>query len=61
MKTIVQNLQSSRIWQAVVTMFSVGCVTAALIVSLVLVQPETAVATGGCTAPIGVCTTVIDS
>ncbi len=68
MKNMIQNLQTlfpgrslTRTWQALATMFSIGYVTVALIVSLNLVQPDTAVATGGCSAPSGVCTLVIDS
>lgn len=67
MKNTTQNIQIlipgntlSRMWRKVATVLNVGIVSALLIVTLIQIQPDTTVATGGCSAPGGVCTTIID-
>lgn len=53
-------MKISRILQALVTTLSAGCITAALIIVISFNRPDNTVATGGCTAPDGVCTTATD-
>lgn len=68
MKNTTQNIQIlipgntlSHMWRKVATALNVGIVSALLIVTLIHYQPDTAVATGGCSAPDGVCGLVINS
>ena len=51
----------SRTWPTLATLFHVGWTTVAVIILLISGQPEAAVATGGCSAPDGACSTVINS
>jgi hypothetical protein len=49
------KMKISRILKALVTTFSAGWITAAIIILLSFGQPDRVVATGGCTAPDGEC------
>lgn len=68
MKNKTKNIQVlipvnslARVWRKVITIVKVGFVSALLIVTLIHIQPNTAVAAGGCEAPDGECSTVINS
>lgn len=57
----MKNINKSRLWQTVTTLFQLGWVTGALIFSLILIRPHTTLPTGDCSAPDGVCTTSVDT
>jgi hypothetical protein len=68
MKTVVQKFQALlshsylfRIWQARAILIGVACATIAIIILLSFGEPNKIIATGGCTAPDGICNTSVNS
>ncbi len=61
MKNMIQNIQRSCVWQILVTAIKMGWIATPIVISLILIQPHSDFAAGGCTAPLGICsTTIID-
>ena len=57
MKTITSVLQVTRLWRAWRKALSTGAFTLAVVILLNFGQPDPTVNTGGCSAPIGECST----
>lgn len=57
MKTIASDLKVARIWRAWHSALSAGVFALAVVILLNFGQPEPTVDTGGCSAPIGECST----